>query len=424
MTYLGHVEKKSSNDYIFQYRSGGPWLLKNHIHNQKYLERKDDNMDDKILNIAVITNVIPRYREGFYDRIFSRKDIFTTVYCQEKIPGMNLKTIHNKYPNNVKILKYISAKHDKLVWQFVPWTEILNCYDVVFVMGNPRVLSDLLFGSFLSIFRKKVVLWTMAHSFNNNLHTENIRLIWSRIFDFIFLYTDAEVNYLRRKGFTKNYMVGMNNGLDQKQIDAAILNWSQNRLHEWRSAHNLKNHTLVLSCARLETKNKFQQVVKALTTIVDHIPNILWCVIGSGAEQTELVSMVNTVGLSNHVRFVGELYNEDELAPWFLSSEVFIHPAAIGLSIMHAFGYGLPVVTHGNSDRHGPEYAAFEPELTGRNFFEDDIQGLAETVVGLLEDNEARLKMKNNVLIIAREKYNVDVMVERFVQIAKMAVQA
>lgn len=381
-------------------------------------------MKDKILKIAIITNVIPTYREGFYDRLFSRKDVLVKVYCQDKIPGMNLKYVHSKYPNNCKLVKCISINREKLAWQFIPCSEILNDYDVIFIMGNPRILSNVLFGSFLSLFQKKVIAWTTAHSPSSKVLSEKIRLFWLRSFNFIFLYTDADVDYLHRKGFTKNYMLGMNNGLDQKQIDAAMLLWSENRLHEWRIKHDLGNHRLLLSCARLEPKNKFEQVIKALPAIVNQVPNILWCVIGSGTEQAELASSVNIAGLANHVRFIGELYNEEELAPWFLSSELFVHPAAIGLSIMHAFGYGLPVVTHGTPELHYPEYAAFESELTGRNFRINDIQHLSETVIGLLDDNEARLNMKSYVLKIAREKYNVDVMVERFVQIAKASFNA
>lgn len=378
-------------------------------------------MNDKILKIAIIVSVIPSYREGFYDRLFSRNDLLVKVYCQDRIPGMNLKTIHNKYPNNVQLLKFFATKRETLSWQFIPWKEVLSDYDVVFIEGNPRNLSHALFASFLRLFRKKVVLWTMAHSFRCNALTENVRLLWTRIFDFLFVYTDAEVDFLRRKGFTENYIVGMNNGLDQKNIDAAILMWPETRLQEWRNAQNLENRTLVLSCARLEPKNKFQQFVLALPAIVDRIPSLLWCVIGNGTEKAELESMVNTSGLSQHVRFVGELYNEAELAPWFLSSAIFVHPAAIGLGILHAFGYGLPVVTHGNSELHGPEYTAFEPELTGRNIYEGDIQHLSETVIKLLLDNEARASMKSYVQKVARGKYNVDVMVERFVQIAKRA---
>lgn len=375
-----------------------------------------------IIKVAIITGVMPSYSEGFYNRLLSRKDLLVKVFCQENIPGVNLKTIHHKYPRNVQLLKFYSAKQERLSWQFIPWKEILTDYDVVFVAGNPRNLSHALLASLLKLCRKKVVLWTMAHSFRGNALTENIRLLWSSIFDFLLVYTDAEVEFLRQKGFRNNYIVGQNNGLDQKIIDAAILSWPQSRLQEWRIAHGIDNRTLLLSCARLEAKNKFHQIIEALPAIINRVPNLLWCIIGSGTEQKKLESMVNTAGLVNHVRFVGELYNEEYLAPWFLSSEILVHPAAIGLGLLHAFGYGLPAVVHGSSNLHGPEFAAFEPELTGLNFRKDDIQHLSETILKLLNDNDSRSNMRKYVQKVARDDFNVDIMVDRFVHIAKRAI--
>ena len=376
----------------------------------------------EVIRIAIIINVVASYREGFYDRLMSRKDMSITIYCQENIPGLNIKTIHNKYSNNVYLLKCVSAKRERLSWQFIPWKKVLSEYDVVFIEGNPRNISHVLFASYLLLKKKNVVLWTMAHSFRANMLTENIRLLWSRIFKYIFVYSDAEVKYLRNKGFIKNIIIGMNNGLDQCIIDSTINMWPETKINEWKIQHNISNRTLLLSCARLEYKNKYHQFIKALPAIVTNIPNILWCIIGNGPEKEKLEYLVKKYKLSEYVKFVGEIYNEYELAPWFLTSELFIHPAAIGLSIMHAFGYGLPVVTHGNSERQNPEYAAFEAGLTGLNFMEDNVTDLSDTVIKLLDDNIVRIRMKKYVQYIARNKYNVDVMVERFVDIAKTAV--
>ena len=374
-----------------------------------------------MLKIAIIKGVIASYSEGFYDRLFSHSDLFVRVYCQDHIPGMDLKTVHHKYANNVKLLKFISLKNDKLSWQCIPWKEILRGYDIVFIQGNPRNLSQLLFATYLRLIGRKVILWTQGHSFQSNAITENIRLLWSRMFRFLLLYTDAEVSYLRRKGFTSNYMLGQNNGLDQRRIESAILLWNDHRSNEWRKQHDLENRFLILSCARLSAKNKLCQFVQALPKIIVQIPNVMWCIIGSGKEKAELTSMVFDFGVADHVRFVGELYDEEDLAPWFLSSHIFVHPAAIGLSMMHAFGYGLPVITHGNAYRQGPEYGAFEAEVTGRTFEQDNIQSLSDAVITLLKDEDARLRMKHNVKKIAREDYNVDVMVERFIKIARQA---
>jgi len=180
-------------------------------------------MDTRKLKIAIVVHVMPSYREGFYSRLFARRDLFVKVYCQESIPGSNLKTIHSKYPNNVTILKSFTAKGEKIAWQFIPWRKCLSDYDVVFVHGNPRYLSHAMLATVMRLMRKKIVLWMMAHSFRANEFTESIRLYWSRIFNYLFVYSDTEVSFLRKKGFEAPNIMGMNNGLDQKMIDASIL---------------------------------------------------------------------------------------------------------------------------------------------------------------------------------------------------------
>jgi glycosyltransferase involved in cell wall biosynthesis len=214
----------------------------------------------------------------------------------------------------------------------------------------------------------------------------------------------------------------MNNGLDQRRIDATIAQWPEARLDAWRKAENLSGRRVLLTCARLAPKNQFRLLAEALPSIRNRVPDVVWVAIGDGPERKELETIVRDGGVAGHVRFVGEIYEESALAPWFLASTLFVHPAAIGLSLLHAFGYGLSVVTHGNREVHNPEFAAFESGLTGRTFTPGDVLGLADTVSALAEDEAARARMGEYVQWIVRNKYNVDVMVERFVQMARSAV--
>ena len=375
----------------------------------------------KRLRVAIITNVLPTYREGFYNRLFNRQDIKVTVFCQERIPGLNLKTIHNKYRDNVRIIKFFSAKGEKIAWQFLPWRKLIKEFDVIFIQGNPRYLSDVLFGTFLTLMKKNMVLWTMAHSSGANSVSERIRLRWSRFFHYIFVYTDNEVEYLRSRGFLNQYILGMNNGLDQFAIDQGSKKWSKKMLNEWLSQNKLTDKIILLSCARLETKNRFDFFVQVLPHVVERFPNVIWCIIGDGVERNNLITQIAQTGLTQHVFFVGELYDEQMLCPWFLASELFIHPGSIGLSIMHAFGYGLPVITNNNKLRHYPEFGAFEENQTGRLYEENNAIDFSRVVIDLLMDEKARLHMKEQVLNVARNKFNVDIMVDRFVTIANTA---
>lgn len=378
-------------------------------------------MNHKPIRIAVLTNIIPTYRQGFYDRLFARNDISVTVYCQREIPGMNLKSIHERYGDRIKLVKYLSAKGEKVAWQFMPWIEIYRNFDVIFVQGNPRYMSDLIFGPLLKLTGKKIVLWTMAHSYNGSKLFEKLRLLWSSIYKNIFVYTDVEVGYLRGKGFMRHHIVGMNNGLDQKFIDRISSLWNDLSLDTWRKEKKMEGKRMVLSCARLVEKNQFIDIISALPVLVKQFPDLKWCLIGDGPERKLLETTAKSLGVEENVYFVGELYDESLLAPWFLSSEIFIHPAAVGLGLMHAFGYGLPVVIHGDILKHGPEFGAFVPGKSGLIYENGNISQLSKAIGHLLKNTEQREKMKSFVLKIVREKYNVDVMVNRFVEIAKYA---
>jgi glycosyltransferase involved in cell wall biosynthesis len=380
-------------------------------------------MDCVAPRIAILTNVVPSYRQGFYDRLFARDDVSVHVYCQAELPGTNVKTIHANYPTRVTVVPARSMKGEALVWQHTPWRELLG-YDVVFVAGNPRVVSHAIAATVLRLLRRNVVLWTMAHSFGANKWTERVRLLWTRCFRHVFVYTDAEVRELRAHGFARHVLHAMNNGLDQKHIDRVTGDWDEHRLGAWQQANNLCARTVVLTCTRLDPKNKLELMMQALPSIASALPDVVWCIVGGGSEEERLHSMAQDMGVSERVRFVGELYNEADLAPWFLSAQVLVHPGAIGLSLLHAFGYGLPVVTNSHASGHGPEFGAFEEGRSGRTFRQDDPEDLSRTVIELLQDPPALAPMRRHVRSIVRERFNVDVMVDRFVAAAMSAAGA
>jgi glycosyltransferase involved in cell wall biosynthesis len=369
------------------------------------------------IRVAVITNIIPKYREGFFDRIFKNENFKIDVYCQKFIPGMNIKTIHEKYPLHVKTVRFLSAEGEKIAWQFLPWIRLIRNYDVIVVQGNPRYISDLVFGTFLRLINKRVVLWTMAHSYRSNSFTEKLRLRWTKIFDYIFVYTDKEVNYLQERGFQNKYLVGMNNGLDQKLIEDVKQKWSNEKLLIWKEEKRITARILLVSCARVVKKNKFNVFIDALSDITKFKPEVLWCLIGDGDEMNNLKATVVEKQLGNNVLFVGEMYDQNELAPWFLNATLFIHPAAIGLGLLQAYGFGVPVITHDNEMVHGPEFGAFSNGETGFSFKDGNSKELAETVVAALNSTEKLQLIKLKVLNIVKNHYNVDIMAERFLLI-------
>jgi glycosyltransferase involved in cell wall biosynthesis len=376
----------------------------------------------KPIRVAVVTNVLPRYRAAFYERLIGRDELDVRVYCQTGIPGMNLDLVHDRFATHVTVVRSTSLSREWLGWQWLPWRRLLSSFDVLFVQGNPRVISNVFLATLARFVGKPVIIWGQAHTANADARTEGLRLWWWRWFDSLFVYTDGEVRWLRGRGFRRQHIVGMNNGLDQDRIDAAAAAWDDQRLATWRQSQAIAGRTLVLSCARLEPKNRFDTWLAAMPAVISRYPDLLWCAIGDGQERQALERQSRTLGLTEHVRWLGTIVDEADLAPWFRSSQVLVHPAAIGLTLLHAFGYGLPVITHCDAGAQMPEFGAFVEGETGLLYRRGDVANLAEVMCECLADESGRRRMASRAQRIAREEYNVQVMVDRFVDMAKHAV--
>lgn len=372
-------------------------------------------------NIAIVTNIITSYRENFFDKVTQIGNYNITIFCQDSIPGQNLKCVHIKYRKKLQLVKYFGLKNEKLGIQLLPYRNILLNYDTICITGNPRIISNLFLGFLGLALKKRIIIWCNAHSFGAKKFTEIIRLKWLSMFKNIFLYMDSEVTILQNKGFNKQLLVAMNNGLDQNNIETIKSTWDSSRLETWQNIHGLNNKTILVSIARLEPKNNFKQIIYALHVLKEKIPNIHWCVIGDGIERQNLKDLTRVLKLENYISFVGRLFEENDIAPYMLSASLFVHPSSIGLSLMHAYGYALPVIIDDNKTMHGPEHLAFTDSVNGYYFSKNNITDLSNKILFLLTNMEIAKKIRKENLKLVKEQYNSDRMIERFKQIIQEA---
>ncbi|HET9234765.1 MAG TPA: glycosyltransferase [Candidatus Eisenbacteria bacterium] len=373
------------------------------------------------LRVALVVNVLPHYRAAFYRILLQRPDLDVRVFCQSVLPGMNLELIHDRFPDHVILVPATGSNDGQISWQWLPWRRLLTEFDVLFVHGNPRIVSNVVLATLARLMGRRVVLWGQAHTASANPWTERLRLAWWRWYENLFVYADEEIGWLQERGFRRQHIVAMNNGLDQRGIDAVVGTWDEQKLAQWRQSKALAGRTLVLSCARLDPKNCFDAWLDAMPAVISQFPDLVWCAIGDGRERKGLEARARELRVAQHVRWLGAIHEETELAPWFLSSKLLVHPGAIGLTLLHAFGYGLPVVTHGDPEGQMPEFEALEPGKTGLVYRRGDIASLADTVCRGLADEAGRCRMSAEALRTAREKYNVEIMVDRLVAMAKHA---
>jgi len=301
-----------------------------------------------------------------------------------------------------------------IVFQMFPFFRIFYNADIIVVDGNVRHILLAMFSTLAKIFNKKVIIWSVAHSRNNHQFMGGLRLKWWNFFDFFYLYNNKDKQNLEELGFKDKIIVSANNGLDQSYIESCKRNWTKQKLHSFKLKNNLLDKKIGITIGRV-IDSRFDFILESLKLIIDQVPNFKWVLIGDGSNLLKLQTRCAELELNNHVLFVGPLYDENQLAPYFLSSELFIYSEDIGLSLLHAFGYGLPVITHDNHMYHGPEFCAFQNTITGELYEKGNSRDFADKVGYSLKKGYD----VSTILSIVRDKYNTAMMYENFMSLIK-----
>jgi glycosyltransferase involved in cell wall biosynthesis len=173
-----------------------------------------------------------------------------------------------------------------------------------------------------------------------------------------------------------------------------------------RSEHGPR---IVLAVGRLVYYKGFEYLVSAMARI-----NGRCLILGDGPLRSTLEARARALGVSDRVRFLGEIHNE-ELAPFYHACDVLVLPSivraeAFGIVQLEAMACGKPVVnTHLAS---GVPFASLDGE-TGFTVKPADVEGLAAAVNRLLDDPDLRYRLGQAALRRVREHFTVEIMAAR-----------
>ncbi len=204
------------------------------------------------------------------------------------------------------------------------------------------------------------------------------------------------------------------NAIDQAPIAAATERWQAgDRLARFRSDNDLGGGPVMLFVSRHKPANRVDLLVEACSMLRADHPGLKLVLVGPGlAEAAEVTAAVAAADMADHVRFTGPLYDEDAIAPWFLSADVFAYPSNLGLSVLHAFGYGLPVVTGDDEAASPPEWAAVEDGVNGLLCGAGSAHALAEGLRRVIEEPGLQASLSRGARATATSSYTLDRMVD------------
>ena len=145
-------------------------------------------------------------------------------------------------------------------------------------------------------------------------------------------------------------------------------------------------------------------LIRAMALLHTHFPDVCLDIAGTGPEQTRLESEVHSLGLSDHVAFLGWRTDiADLLAKW----EIFVMPSlqeGFGIAALDAMAAGLPVV----ATAVGGVPELVQNGLTGWLVPPGDSETLARKLGMLLLNPEQRMAMGAAGRDRARKHFSVD----------------
>jgi glycosyltransferase involved in cell wall biosynthesis len=368
------------------------------------------------INLQIVQPVVPHYRLPFFDGVAANGDFRLRLLASPHIAGNpDSVAVPMGYADTGRPCLELAG--GRLLWQRgLELDPRLGCGDVLVLEGNPRFASNL---PLLVAARRRgvaVIWWGHGWSATSRPWRARLRRTLMRLADVVVLYTEDERRQLIDQGFAPERVFALNNALDQSAIRLAAGAWTTAALADFRRLHGLDDCRLLLFCGRLrlDPPTDLDVALQALARLNAAGAQYRFAVIGDGPDSARLAAQAATLGVDGFVHWVGPLYEQAQLAPWFLAAQCFVYPGPIGLGLLQAFGYGLPVITHGSRRQHNPEIAALREGSNGLMFPRGDADALAECIARVCADADFRSRLAAAARRTVDTEYTLEGMLERF----------
>lgn len=170
---------------------------------------------------------------------------------------------------------------------------------------------------------------------------------------------------------------------------------------------------LALSVGRYHEQKDQPTLLRAWSLVRERVPAAVLALVGAGELDAELRALAEELGLGDAVRFVAPRPN---LAPAYADADIFALSSlweGLPYVVLEAMSFGVPVVSTGVD---GIPEAVADGE-SGLLVVPGDAGALAEAIVRLLNDPEARARMGEAGAAIVRERFGLERMADELVAV-------
>lgn len=371
--------------------------------------------NSEALRVVVQQPALPKYRVPVFAAIAAR-------------PGVSLRVEYGEWPGvpNAAARGFDArpVPHrrwrvfgQEFVWHGSQWRNASRKRaDVLVVSWNARYLSLLPALVRARLTGVPVVAWGHGVSKSDSEPRWALRALLARLARCVLFYGNEGARQYIDRGFPADRVFVAPNTIDQSAIEEAARGVREDPAAQGRflAEQGLAAGSTILFVSRLERANRVDLIIEALARLAPGRPALKLVVVGGGPDEGRLRDRARELGVEGRVRFTGPIYEEKVLARHFAGATAFAYPSNMGLSLLHAFGYGVPVVAGDDRLRHGPEIEALRHDENGVYFKDGDAASLAGALARVLDDPPFRDRLAEGAFRTATRERTLDAMVDGF----------
>ena len=203
---------------------------------------------------------------------------------------------------------------------------------------------------------------------------------------------------LIKLGIKEDKIFFVKNSIDVNEV-IKFLELSANKFRITFIGRVIKDKNVALLC------NAFMNILNEIE------PSIILTIIGGGED---LYNLKKKFKDSNRIQFIGELYDENDIA-YYLNQTLFtVSPDYLGLAIIHSYCYSAPILVNRYPKvQHSPEIEIFQ-EFRNGWYFEGTQSSLENKLTECLNNKSIIKEFGHNGLNKIKSDYNIETMVSFF----------
>lgn len=401
-------------------------------------------MSERRLRVLVLTSTFPRWpgdsQPPFVYNLSSRlaKRFDVTVLAphgpncksREVWDGMQVRRFRYFWPERLEQLAYggilPNLRRNRLLWFLVPFfmvSELITAFSVarterVDVLHAHWLIPQGLVAVLVGRLTRRPVLATC--------HAADLYGLRGRLHDRIKRWTLARCSHITT--VSNDLMDEVRELRVNPRIPTAVISMGVDTqvFHPSKADPSLAarcgtSGPLLLFVGRLVEKKGVRYLLEAMPQVLRDFPSATLAVVGDGPLRPELEAMSRSLGLEEHVRFLGPVSNA-ELPGYYAAADLFVGPSILaedgdtesfGVVFVEAMAAGCPVV---GSDVGGIRDVIVDRK-TGLLVREKDPDSIAAAIVELLGNPALREHVREEALPWARGRFDQQVIADKYSEV-------